>query len=194
MQYPYGKYGYDHSQVLIESLRVPFGSRTSPVWNPWVHLAFMWLPYTCIIIKSLNVYMYTTNVVTWYISDEIYFTEVSCLIWYIINNTKNSEYFAYQAISEFPLILTNSTNNELSAWAACIYIPEASRVLGFNWSYGSHYGDVIMGVITSQITSLAIVYSIVYSNADQRKHQNSVSLAFLRGIHRGRWIPRTNGQ
>ena len=30
-----------------------------------------------------------------------------------------------------------------------------------------------------------IVYSIVYSDADQRKHQNSVSLAFVRGIHRG---------
>ena len=36
----------------------------------------------------------------------------------------------------------------------------------------------------SQITSLMIVYSIVCSGADQRKHQNSTSLAFLRGIHR----------
>ena len=42
-----------------------------------------------------------------------------------------------------------------------------------------------MGAIASQITSLAIVYSIVYSDADQRKHQSSVSLAFVRGIHRG---------
>ena len=49
----------------------------------------------------------------------------------------------------------------------------------------SHYGDVIMGAIASQITSLTIVYSIVYSDADQRKHQSSVSLAFVRGIHRG---------
>ena len=31
--------------------------------------------------------------------------------------------------------------------------------------------------------SLTIVYSTVYSGADQRKHQNSVSLAFVRGIH-----------
>ena len=37
-----------------------------------------------------------------------------------------------------------------------------------------------MGVMTSQITSLTIVYSIVYSGADQRKHQSSASLAFLR--------------
>ena len=49
----------------------------------------------------------------------------------------------------------------------------------------SHYTDVIMGVIASQITSLTIVYSTVYSDADQRKHQSSASLAFVRGIHRG---------
>ena len=48
-----------------------------------------------------------------------------------------------------------------------------------------HYNDVIMGAITSQITSLTIVYSTVYSGADQRKHQSSASLAFVRGIHRG---------
>ena len=34
------------------------------------------------------------------------------------------------------------------------------------------------------ITSLTIVYSTVYSSADQRKHQSSVSLALVRGIHR----------
>ena len=41
-----------------------------------------------------------------------------------------------------------------------------------------------MGSIDSQITSLTIVYSSVNSSADQRKHQSSVSLAFVRGIHR----------
>ena len=48
-----------------------------------------------------------------------------------------------------------------------------------------HYINVIMGAITSQITSLTIVYSTVYSDADQRKHQSSASLAFVWGIHRG---------
>ena len=42
-----------------------------------------------------------------------------------------------------------------------------------------------MGAVASQITSLTIVYSTVYSDADQRKHQSSASLAFVRGIHRG---------
>ena len=48
-----------------------------------------------------------------------------------------------------------------------------------------HYGDVIMSTIASQITSHTIVYSTVYSDADQRKHQSSASLAFVWGIHRG---------
>ena len=58
-----------------------------------------------------------------------------------------------------------------------------------------HYDDVIMGTIPSQVTSLTIVYSTVYSGADQRKHQSSASLAFVRGIHRGLVnFPRTKGQ
>ena len=48
-----------------------------------------------------------------------------------------------------------------------------------------HYCDVIMSPIAFQITSLTIVYSIVFSDADQRKHQSSASLAFVWGIHRG---------
>ena len=47
-----------------------------------------------------------------------------------------------------------------------------------------HYTDVIMVAIASQITSLTIVYSTVNSDADQRKHQSSASLAFVWGIHR----------
>ena len=41
-----------------------------------------------------------------------------------------------------------------------------------------------MGTMASQITGLAIVYSTVYSGADQRKHQNSASLVFVREIRR----------
>ena len=55
----------------------------------------------------------------------------------------------------------------------------------------THYNDVIMTTMASQITSLTVVYSTVYSDADQRKHQSSASLAFVWGIHRDRWIPRT---
>ena len=56
------------------------------------------------------------------------------------------------------------------------YCPTKSR--------GTHYFDVIMGAMASQITSLTVVHSKVHSGADQRKHQSSASLAFMRGIHR----------
>ena len=46
----------------------------------------------------------------------------------------------------------------------------------------------VMSAMASQITSLTIVYSTVYScrhaGTDERKHQSSASLAFVRGIHR----------
>ena len=54
----------------------------------------------------------------------------------------------------------------------------------YSWPF-PHYSDVRMGAIASQITSLTIVYSSVYSDADQRKHQSSASLAFVWGILRG---------
>ena len=60
----------------------------------------------------------------------------------------------------------------------------ASLAVKQPWRLWLHYNDVIMGAIASQITSLTIVYSIVYSGADQRKHQSSASLVFMRGIHR----------
>ena len=61
-------------------------------------------------------------------------------------------------------------------------------------SSSTHYYDVIMGAVASQITSLTIVYSTIYSDADQRNHQSSASLAFVREFTGDRWIPRTDGQ
>ena len=50
----------------------------------------------------------------------------------------------------------------------------------------SHYSDVIMGMVASQITGIMTVYLIICSGIDQRRHQSSASLAFVRGIH---WWP-----
>ena len=50
--------------------------------------------------------------------------------------------------------------------------------------YALHYNDVIMSALASQITGVSIVCSMVGSGADQRKHQSSASLAYVRGIHR----------
>ena len=41
-----------------------------------------------------------------------------------------------------------------------------------------------MSAITFQITGVSIVYTTVCSGTNQRKHQSSASLAFVRGIHR----------
>ena len=91
-------------------------------------------------------------------------------------------------------------------WLNCLYLPTIKTCCSHNWffiigyltsgtavvQFGTldrsalcHYDDVIMSAIASRITSSTIVYSTVYSGADQRKHENSASLAFVRGIHRG---------
>ena len=59
---------------------------------------------------------------------------------------------------------------------------ESCLVLQFQ----GHYSDVIMSAMASQITGVSFLYSIVSSGVDQRKHQRSASLAFVRGIH---WWP-----
>ena len=41
-----------------------------------------------------------------------------------------------------------------------------------------------MSAMASRITGVSIVYSTVCSGTDQENHQSSVSLAFVRGIHR----------
>ena len=41
-----------------------------------------------------------------------------------------------------------------------------------------------MSTMASQITSLTSLYSTIYSGTDQRKHQSTGSLAFVRRIHR----------
>ena len=56
-----------------------------------------------------------------------------------------------------------------------------------------HYTDFIISLMASQITSLTIVYPTVYSRTDQRKHQSSVSLAYVREFTWDQWIPRTKG-
>ena len=56
------------------------------------------------------------------------------------------------------------------------------------WSEVVHYSDVIMSTMASQITGVSILCSAVCSGSAERKHQSSVSLAFVRWIHQ--WPPR----
>ena len=70
-------------------------------------------------------------------------------------------------------------------WNRFIVFIAASRSYTFQ-GHGctSHYNDVIMSAMTSQITGVSIICLIVGSGEDQRKHQSSAPLAFVRGIHR----------
>ena len=116
-----------------------------------------------------------------------------CYHWFIING-KSLEFSIWSTFSDF---ITNLHNHIYECVRACV------RPMRINYSVDMcnfkcprpclfrtrslplHYGDVMMGTMASQITNLTIVYSTVYSGADQRKHQSSASLAFVRGIHRG---------
>ena len=84
----------------------------------------------------------------------------------------------------------------LTVWHISIYVCWGRRCYNVTYHaciqkymymiYGSshfvvQYRDVIMGAIASQIAGVSIVCSIV---CNQRKHQRSASLAFVRGIHR----------
>ena len=64
-----------------------------------------------------------------------------------------------------------------SVWDPSLYTESPLRSV-------THCNDVIMSTMASQTTSVPIVYSTVCSGVDQRKHQSSASLAFVRGIHR----------
>ena len=84
------------------------------------------------------------------------------------------------------LLLLHITGGSPRALSVAAYCTECGDIL-------QHYNDVIMTTMASQVTSLTVVYSTVYSDADHRKHQ-SFSLAFVWGIRRDRWIPRTKCQ
>ena len=79
-------------------------------------------------------------------------------------------------ISDYSLLLSTSQRLMTRSW-------HGNTSFGIG-PFGDHYSDVKMGTIASQITDVLIVYSTVCSDADQRKHQSSASLAFVRGIRR----------
>ena len=83
--------------------------------------------------------------------------------------------------TQYDLYGTKCSTCELTSTACGCNV--LSMVLTRCWisSTTFHYGDVVMGAIASQITSLTIFYSTVYSDAHQRNHQSSASLAFVSG-------------
>ena len=99
------------------------------------------------------------------------------LVWLLLNWTScwiNSRYGGHLTETTW-IPFDNNTMDDLTHTKRCAITHIHAYI---------HYNDVIMSPMASQITSLTNVYSIVYSGANQRKHQSSASLAFVRGIHR----------
>ena len=88
----------------------------------------------------------------------------------------------------------NQVSNLSSAWRTGDFSLSDWGSLQFNKfrTHLCHYNDVIMSAMASHVTRLAIVYSTVYSDTDERKHQSSVLLAFVRGIHGEFPAPKTS--
>ena len=63
-------------------------------------------------------------------------------------------------------------------------MPGSRRYVVSHTPDGLHYSYVMMSAMPSQITGVSNVYSTICAGADQIKHQNSASLAFVGGIHR----------
>ena len=125
-----------------------------------------------------------------------YFTEISqrnkwnrALCWLLWHRLKYQ--YKDRVSEEFFTLLVVKLTEKLMNIMPCFY-PEIKLVGGHspdclstpNKYFCTHYGDVIMGAMASQITGLTIVYSTVYSGTNQRKHQSSALLAFVRGLHR----------
>ena len=62
-------------------------------------------------------------------------------------------------------------------------IQGTSVPMGMDHYLDPHHSEAIMSAMAFQISPVLIVCSTVCSGADQRKHKNSASLAFVRGIH-----------
>ena len=112
--------------------------------------------------------LYFVNIIILNASD---YQKIDCLLNTLVRSTSKEKIRSCALLAfskENPLTKSSNAESVSTSWNPILHL---------------HYGDVIMGAIASQITSLRIIYSTVYSGADQRKHQNSESLAFLRGFH-----------
>ena len=75
----------------------------------------------------------------------------------------------------------------LSFWGNCGWHISNHVIQYFNMVllFLQRYGDVTISAKASQITNISTVFfSAVCSGVQQRKHQSSASVAFVRGIHR----------
>ena len=126
------------------------------------------MPYICYSYITSSWKIYAMHFF-WYILGKYttrIFTDFTSSCWRI-----SFIWLYYQFLANLPHVLLMTTPRVLDKLTPYI-------CHGFQ---GCLYSDDIMSAMASQIPSLSIVYSTVYSGTDQRKHQTSASLAFVRG-------------
>ena len=115
---------------------------------------------------------------------------VHCWYWNVVILTKFSSLAAVEVV-----ILTTFSTTSVENFIKMTYpFPCVFHQSFFYKKLTNIYSDVIMCAMASQITGASIVCSNACSGADQRKHQSSASLAFVRGIPRWPVVPLTKGQ
>ena len=161
-----------------ENVSVPWRHYKTAVPEPWIHLSW--------------------SLVTWQINMACTLGPAQNGRHFTDNNfkgiflNKDINFRVKFLLNIFPRVhLTNHIDSGISmapkGWKAttwaydCQYLWRHRASSDHGGLEALHYSDATMGTMASQITSLSIVYSTVYSGADQRKHQSSVSLAFVRG-------------
>ena len=167
-------YGTDISYPCLWSWKkIHFKKQTNRVelietewctYEPARHQDIIWMPFTDWILRKSSYFTFIQHTMTFIM--KIYLKTSYLQSGCQLENSKVQT--GYQSIST-SLFLRFCMNTYYKPNPIC----------------DDHCDDVIMTSMASQITSLTIVYSIVYSGIDQRKHQSSASLAFVRGIHRG---------
>ena len=147
----------------------------------------------------ISVFVDLSICLQWCFYDDADPISIKVVTWYLVQTVVYVVYITVTMSSNIiPIMymsLSNNSNIILATQHRSSYVKlKKHKIAIMHLAKILHYCDVIMGTIAHQITSLTIVYSTVYSDVDQRKYQSSASLAFVRGIHRGRWIPRTKVQ
>ena len=143
-------------------------------------------------VFNKNTVFHEKNFISWYCLSFIR----SFILFYVSlvtvhGNRRHTLQHKHLGHGEYIVWVPNVFSNQLVKMVASNY-PLWERFYRVPWSHGwlplyifmEHYNDVIMGAMASQITSRSIVYWTVYSGTDQRTHQSSASLVFVRVIHR----------
>ena len=111
--------------------------------------------------------------------------------WVSLSSTwKELDYPCYLSVEKYRYVLCFQKLFKCDKGQYFFLLYGVLPVMLYRWAlsrqrdYIQHYSDVTMSAMAYQITGVSMVNSTVCSDADQRKHQSSASLPFVRVIHR----------